>query len=158
MGLEDRPHGVVSQQRDNLKKRSIFPSIEVYPPEPKIQPATLISDWILVQVVYFDARENVFLFWDCRAAAKPLRESILQSHLAIRSYLFLHFQIDNYVITEFVQGQTRRWAIAWSLKTFGCPDVSSQSFEIVSYLALDSDRNVSPIPECRLWRAIQPYA
>ena len=32
-------------------------------------------------------------------------------------------KVDNYAITEFVQGQTRRWAIAWSFGTFRLPDV-----------------------------------
>lgn len=31
-------------------------------------------------------------------------------------------QVDNYAITEFVQGQTRRWAIAWSFGTRHLPD------------------------------------
>ncbi|KAI6047451.1 hypothetical protein EDC04DRAFT_2864518 [Pisolithus marmoratus] len=31
-------------------------------------------------------------------------------------------QVDNYAITEFIQGQTRRWAIAWSFGTRRLPD------------------------------------
>ncbi|KAL1720191.1 hypothetical protein EV715DRAFT_272069 [Schizophyllum commune] len=43
--------------------------------------------------------------------------------------------IDNYAITELVQGQTRRWAIGWSLITVRLPDslarVSSQALQSV---------------------------
>ncbi|PWN45869.1 hypothetical protein IE81DRAFT_344347 [Ceraceosorus guamensis] len=31
-------------------------------------------------------------------------------------------QIDNYALTEFVQGRTRRWAIAWSHQAYRLPD------------------------------------
>ncbi|KAL1687831.1 hypothetical protein GGG16DRAFT_127637 [Schizophyllum commune] len=43
--------------------------------------------------------------------------------------------IDNYAITELVQGQTRRWAIGWSFTTLRLPDslarVSSQALQSV---------------------------
>lgn len=35
-------------------------------------------------------------------------------------------QVDNYAITEFVQGQTRRWAIAWSFGTRRLPDACAR--------------------------------
>lgn len=33
-------------------------------------------------------------------------------------------QIDNYALTELVQGQTRRWVLAWSFSDVRLPDVS----------------------------------
>lgn len=32
-------------------------------------------------------------------------------------------KVDNYAVTEFVQGQTRRWAIGWSFQDARLPDV-----------------------------------
>ena len=39
-------------------------------------------------------------------------------------------QVENYAITEFVQGQTRRWAIGWSFGDERLPDVSCSTSEI----------------------------
>ncbi|OAX37931.1 S-adenosyl-L-methionine dependent methyltransferase [Rhizopogon vinicolor AM-OR11-026] len=36
--------------------------------------------------------------------------------------LFREHNVDNYAITEFVQGQTRRWAIGWSFQDARLPD------------------------------------
>ncbi|KAG2137497.1 S-adenosyl-L-methionine dependent methyltransferase [Suillus clintonianus] len=36
--------------------------------------------------------------------------------------LFREHSVDNYAITEFVQGQTRRWAIGWSFQDARLPD------------------------------------
>jgi hypothetical protein len=39
------------------------------------------------------------------------------------SYLIWWRKVDNYAITEFIQGQTRRWAIGWSFQDARLPDV-----------------------------------
>jgi hypothetical protein len=40
-------------------------------------------------------------------------------------------QVENYGITEFVQGQTRRWAVAWSYGDIRLPDVSPRSSQLL---------------------------
>lgn len=43
-------------------------------------------------------------------------------------------EIDHYAITEFIQGQTRRWApaLAWSFGEMRAPDVSYAFFDCSS--------------------------
>ncbi|KAJ7196570.1 hypothetical protein GGX14DRAFT_376055, partial [Mycena pura] len=36
--------------------------------------------------------------------------------------------IDNYGVTEFLQGTTRRWAVVWSFGDFRLPDVRSPTY------------------------------
>ena len=37
---------------------------------------------------------------------------------------FKNLNIDNYTVTEFIQGNTKRWAVAWSFLPLRLPDVS----------------------------------
>jgi hypothetical protein len=50
-------------------------------------------------------------------------------------------QVENYAITEFVQGQTRRWAIGWSFGDERLPDVSS-------FIFMTSHKMPITKPEC----------
>jgi hypothetical protein len=43
-------------------------------------------------------------------------------------------KIDNYGLTEFIQGHTRRWAVAWSFGTDRLPDVSVISYPLLPIL------------------------
>lgn len=44
------------------------------------------------------------------------------SSISVLVSLFREHSVDNYAITEFVQGQTRRWAIGWSFQDARLPD------------------------------------
>lgn len=44
------------------------------------------------------------------------------SSISVLVSLFREHNVDNYAITEFVQGQTRRWAIGWSFHDARLPD------------------------------------
>lgn len=72
-------------------------------------------------MVHIDARENIVpslnsgSFTPTPSKLCPL---VRRAWLTSRT-----IEVDNYAITEFVQGQTRRWAIAWSFGTLRLPDV-----------------------------------
>ncbi|KAH0833886.1 hypothetical protein J3R83DRAFT_11063 [Lanmaoa asiatica] len=45
------------------------------------------------------------------------------SSLSLMVDLFREYQVDNYAIIDFTQGEVRRWAVAWSFGTLRLPDV-----------------------------------
>lgn len=58
---------------------------------------------------------------------EELRRYNVSAELKIQNLLLRRLQIDNYAVTELIQGQTRRWAIAWSFGSARLPDVSQFS-------------------------------
>jgi len=72
-------------------------------------------------MVHLHARKAFFLDRCCQFAK---RKRGTFTPVLVDSTRPMTTQVENYAITEFVQGQTRRWAIGWSFGDEKLPDVS----------------------------------
>lgn len=79
------------------------------------------------QMVHVHAWETLFADGSCKVAKRTC--STLTPTFLNSASLTMP-QVDNYAITEFVQGKTRRWAIGWSFGDERLPDVSFLSPKI----------------------------
>ncbi|EIN05316.1 hypothetical protein PUNSTDRAFT_91935, partial [Punctularia strigosozonata HHB-11173 SS5] len=101
----------------------------------------------------------------------------LSSVVAIVDHLRRH-TIDNYVLTEFVQGQTRRWAVGWSFGNTRLPDsvariphpnavlssilprrnTTEQTFQLTPLPMGSPDEDAQPVAEHRVRELTRLYA
>jgi 23S rRNA A1618 N6-methylase RlmF len=111
-----------------------------------------------MQVVHIDAREVII----CRTSDRLIKgvgsklstsEFHFPSDLRI---LMVIGQVDNYAVTEFVQGQTRRWAVGWSFTSVRLPDVSIQ-FLFYIWFYLKPSHSSCPSPSLEYLILIQRY-
>jgi len=70
-------------------------------------------------MVYVHARKAFFSDKCCQFAKRKRGTATL-----VNLTCLMTTQVENYAVTEFVQGQTRRWAIGWSFGDERLPDVS----------------------------------
>ncbi|TCD63039.1 hypothetical protein EIP91_006052 [Steccherinum ochraceum] len=68
-------------------------------------------DFTMCNPPFYESRDEVLRSAEAKVAGPNAVVKALSSH-----------NVDNYAITEFVQGQTRRWAIAWSFTNIHLPE------------------------------------
>lgn len=71
---------------------------------------------------------------------KSVSSKGLSNVQTLRNLVVTVQQIDNYAITELVQGNTRRWVIAWSFLDIRLPDVCISARNISGVLLISQVR------------------
>jgi hypothetical protein len=75
-----------------------------------------------VQLVHVPSGKTLLSCWSHPESEGKRGES--ENANAIARNLTNLLQVDNYGVTEFIQGQTKRWGIAWSFGSDRLPDVA----------------------------------
>ncbi|KIJ34967.1 hypothetical protein M422DRAFT_181480 [Sphaerobolus stellatus SS14] len=81
----------------------------------------------VLQMIHDSMRDNVRTRWFTSMVGKLSTIGEIVQHLRA-------LKIENYALTQFVQGTTRRWAIAWSFGIDRLPDVSGSFHLSIPYM------------------------